>query len=202
DEPPAQRAFVQRSEIFPNLLVVGLALLPRFGEFLLTRLEDFLSSILKPGPCDCHRVFAEDSVVADWAIALVFQLSIGPRCEPHTIALGTLDASANLVFVSIEQPNRAIVEVGSAACKRSGVCQLLNGVESENVDKVRRHHVEAQISNNDGSRLTIRPVSEALRRINLRNIRVPVCARTVPVSLSLGEVLSEQALRFLEPPLT
>jgi hypothetical protein len=171
-------------------------------KFLLARLEDFLSSVLKPGQCDCHSVFAEDSVVADRAIALVLQLSIRPGCESHAIALGTLDAGANLVSISVYQANRPIVEVGRAARQGSGVRQLLNGADNENVDKIRRHHVGAPISNNDGSRLIIRPVSVALRRFNLRNIRVPVCARTVLVSLSLGEVLIEQALRFLEPPLT
>jgi hypothetical protein len=47
-----------------------------------------------------------------------------------------LDAGANLAFILVEQPNRAIVEVGRASRKRSGVRQLLNGAESENVDKV------------------------------------------------------------------
>jgi hypothetical protein len=61
-------------------------------------LEDFLSNVLKPGQCDCHRVFAEGSVVADRAIALVFQFSIRSGCEPHAIALGALDAAANLAF--------------------------------------------------------------------------------------------------------
>jgi len=61
-------------------------------------------------------------VVADRAIALVFQLAIRPGCEPHAIALGGLDAGAKLVFIRVEQPNRAIVEVGRAVRKLSGVC--------------------------------------------------------------------------------
>jgi hypothetical protein len=81
-------------------------------------------------------VFAEGPFIADWAIALVFQLSIRPGCEPHAIALGALHAGTNLVFIRVEQPNRAIVEVGRAARNRSGVRQLLNSAESENVDKV------------------------------------------------------------------
>ena len=81
-------------------------------------------------------MFAEGPVVADRAIALVFQLSLRPDYEPHAIALSALDSGANLLCIRAEQPNRAIVEVGLAARKRSGVCQLLNGAESENVDKV------------------------------------------------------------------
>lgn len=143
DDPLAQRAFVQRFEVFPNLLLVGLALLPRIGGFILTWLEYSLSSILEPGQCDCHRVFAEGSAVADRAIALVFQLSIRAGREPHAIALGALDVGANLVFISVEQPNRAIVEVGLAARKRSGVCQLLNGVKidtSTRLDDITYQH--------------------------------------------------------------
>jgi len=83
-----------------------------------------------------RNVFAEDSFVADRAIALVFQLSIRSGCEPHAIALGTLDAGAHLAFIRAEEPHRAIVEVGRAARNRSGVRQLLDGADSENVNQV------------------------------------------------------------------
>ena len=138
-QPLAQRALAQGLEVFPNLLRMGLALLPRLDRLLLTWLEDFLAGVLEPGQRDGHRVLAEGSFVADRAIALVIQLSIRRGSEPHAIALRALDAGASLVLIGVEQSNRAAVEIGHAARERPRVGQLLNGPKGKNVNKARRH---------------------------------------------------------------
>jgi hypothetical protein len=61
-------------------------------------------------------VLAKDPVVADRAIALVFQLSVRRSGDPHTIALRALDTGASLVLIGVEQTDRAAVSLLDAEC--------------------------------------------------------------------------------------
>ena len=58
--------------------------------------------------------------------------------ELHAIALRTLNAGANLVLISVEQSNTAVVEIGLTARERPRVGQLLNGAEGKNVGETLR----------------------------------------------------------------